>query len=216
LGGYGFDGSGFGAYGYGLNTGYSGVPSTNGYYGVGSGSYGYDNLAGSGLYVSDTNPTATGKVANGSTSIPEQQRHVLENTKTANSLYFQFRENNRAFRARQIARERGSPESAAKAALNNLPRSLGSDELDHATGKITWPEPLSNTEYASLRAAIEEQFRVRSTKESTESTNLIKQGIQEMVDLLRSQIEDMPAEEFLTARKFLDSLDYATHKAVPR
>jgi len=215
-GGYGYVGSGFGPYGYGFNTGYSGAPSTYGNYGAGSAGFGYDNLAGSGLYVNETIPAATGNIANGSTNIPEQQRQVLENAKTANSLYYQFRENNRAFRARQIARERGSPESAAKAALDNLPRSLGADELDQATGKIVWPAPLSNAEYAPMRTAIEEQFRVRSKNDSAESTRIIKQNVQDMVDLLRIQIEDMPAAEFLTARKFLDSLDYATHKAVPR
>jgi hypothetical protein len=104
-------------------------------------------------------------------------------------LHYEFREIHRAYRAREIARERGSPEAVAKAVLDNLPRSLGSDELDQSAGKITWPAPLSNKEYTPMRDAIEEQFRLRSKIDSAESTNNIKQVIRDMVDLFRDDAD---------------------------
>jgi Rad3-related DNA helicase len=183
---------------------------------VGSGGFGFDNLAGSGLYVQDTNVPETPRTARPAVSNANEEHQVLENAKEANQLYYQFRETNRAYRARQIARDRASPEAAAKAALDDLPRWLGPDELNQASGKISWPAALQSDEFGSLRTAIEDQFRSRARKDSVETTTIIKEQIKEMIGLLRAHIEEMPADEFMTARKFLDSLDYAMHHPVPR
>lgn len=191
--------------------GYPGDFLYNGYYGTGLGNYGYNNMAGSGLYVTDT-----GGAGNGDASNAEQMRESLENAKTSNTLYYQFREKSRAYRAQQLARKRVSPDVTAKAALDDIPRGLGSHELDRTTGKITWPFPLANDEYSNLRSDLEEQFHLRSQGDHPEGVMIIKQKIKLMVDILRTQIEDMPVAEYMVARKFLTSLDYATHQSVSR
>jgi hypothetical protein len=200
---YGPNGFGYTNYGDGY--------STNGYYGVGSGGYGPDNLAGSGLYTGGGDQPAQ-PAAVETPLTPEQQRQSLENAQAYNRLYYQFREANRAYRLRQIARDRASPETQAKVALDNLPRRLGPDELDPASGRINWPEPLQGEEFATLRTGIEQQFSVRNTSQGKDSSQKIKDQVELMLEILRSKIETMPADEYIGARKFLDSLEFAVHR----
>ena len=225
--GYGFNGAGYGPYGFGFSSGYSGNTFGNpGYYGIGSGGYGLDNLPGGDLYAPDVPPVsapANPLVASGNR--PEVQRQVIEDAKSANSLYYQFREANRAYRARQIARDRASPQVLAKTTLDSVPRWLGRDELDPIGGKIAWPGPFETDEFAKYRTRIETALRARSESSSskeqenekqTDTAQIVHDNVREMVELLRTHIEELPADEYMTARKFLDSVEYVVHKSVPK
>jgi len=37
---------------------------------------------------------------------------------------------------------------------------------------------------------------------------VVREGIQQMIDILKSEIQDLPTNDYIAARKFLDSLDY--------
>lgn len=204
--------------------GFTGYPQTNGYYGIGNGMYGAGNIAGSGLFVPGAT-TAGPQAKPAPPGTPETHSQEIENANRRNTLYYQFKETNRAYRLRQIARDRGSPQAVAKAALDSVPRWLGPDELDRSSGKIAWPGAFELAEFAKLRTNIENAFLARSTSSSTKTQEndketdtalIVHDNIREMVNLLRTHIEELPADEYMTARKFLDSLDYAVRKPVPR
>lgn len=225
--GYGFNGYGYGPYGFGFSNGYyPGTYGNIGYWGVGSGGYGLDNLAGAGTFVGEAPPVngppnrpATRAVETASQAgSAEEQRQVIENAKAANSLYYQFRETNRAYRLMEIARDRATPQALAKAALDSVPRWLGPDELDRSSGRIAWPAALKTPDFSTLRSHVEEAFRQRNSSGSSEAetAQTIRDNVRLMMDLLRVHIEDYPADEYLTARRFLDSVEYAVHKSVPR
>ena len=73
-----------------------------------------------------------------------------------------------------------------------------------------WPEALLGSEYAALRTRIQEEFELRAkTSKAPGSAAKVHAATTEMSVMLRRNIEQMPASEFLSGRKFLDSLDYA-------
>jgi hypothetical protein len=134
----------------------------------------------------------------------------IENTNKWTQAYFQMREANQAFKIQARERNRHSAETLAQVAASDLPRRLSSDELDPVTGRITWPEALLDDQYAALRTDLEQQFELRAwTSGSAGTAAKIHDDTRNMVALLRSNIDQMPANDFIAARKFIDSLDYA-------
>jgi hypothetical protein len=83
--------------------------------------------------------------------------------------------------------------------------------LDPVTGRITWPEILQDSQYADQRQEIEQLFELRAkTSHGAGTGTKIRAITTRMSDRLRKQITDIPANEYISARKFLDSLDFAT------
>jgi len=134
----------------------------------------------------------------------------IENANKWTQAYFQMREANQAFRIQERERNRHAPEVLAQAAAAELPRRLGSDELDPVTGRIMWPEVLMGEEYAALRSDLERLFEIRAwTSRSRETAAKIHDDTHAMMDLVRMHIEELPANDFIAARKFLEALDYS-------
>jgi hypothetical protein len=98
----------------------------------------------------------------------------------------------------------------AKVAASGLPRRLNADELDPATGKIAWPSVLRENDYAPLRAELGSLFRARARTRQTQGIAAkIHEGTREMASIMQRNIRNVPASEYLAARKFIDSLDYS-------
>jgi hypothetical protein len=148
-----------------------------------------------------------------------EQREMIINARMLNELYYEFKERNRAYRLLQIAREHSSPEVIAKVQLSNVPRWLGPDELNRETGAIAWPLALRGEDYSGLRKQIEEAFRARFTSSASseaDTEEIVREDVNVMIALLRTHIEQMPADEYILARKFLDSVAYAAHKLMAK
>jgi hypothetical protein len=134
----------------------------------------------------------------------------IDNVNKWTQAYFQMREANQAWQIQNRERHRHSAESLALAAASDVPRRLSSDELDPVSGRITWPEALLDEQYAALRTDLEEQFSLRASTSGTAGTTArIHDDARAMLALLRSNIDRIPASDFIAARKFIDSLDYA-------
>ena len=82
-------------------------------------------------------------------------------------------------------------------------------ELDPVSGKIKWPAPLLEPEYAQLRTDLDQLFALGATSGQTGTAAQIREDIRQLREALRSNIETMPANDYIAARKFLDSLDYS-------
>ena len=62
---------------------------------------------------------------------------------------------------------------------------------------------------AELRKHLDQQFELRAkTGSMVSTTQRIRAATQEMSALLRNEIQKIPANEYIGARKFLDGLDY--------
>ena len=147
--------------------------------------------------------------AQGMVNFEEARSKYIDNVNRWTQAYFQMREANDAYQRQKFARNKHSPETLAMSAAAEVPLRPSSYELDPVTGKVTWPAPLLEPEYAALRADLEQLFAMRASSQTVGTTAQIHADIRQLVDALRSNIETMPANDFIAARKFLDALDYS-------
>ncbi|HEY2251102.1 MAG TPA: hypothetical protein VGH74_08580 [Planctomycetaceae bacterium] len=145
--------------------------------------------------------------------VNQQARSVaIDNRKKWAQNYFKMKEERQEYDARQKEKHKVSPETLAAVAKSNLPHELGSDALDPVTGHITWPEVLRNSDYAGHRTELEKLFAERvKTSQAAATAENIHAVTAELAEQLRRHIADVPAKDYMTGRKFLDSLDYAAH-----
>jgi hypothetical protein len=81
--------------------------------------------------------------------------------------------------------------------------------LAPATGHITWPEALRAQSDAEHRKKIEELIQLRTFTSTTDDIGLqIHTAARQMQAELKDGIRDLPANEDIDARKFLDSLAF--------
>jgi multidrug efflux pump subunit AcrA (membrane-fusion protein) len=173
--------------------------------------YGYGYGHGAGNYA---NGMANIIRAQAQANLTDQQaRSVsLDNQKKWAQNYFKMKEERQEYDARQREKNKPSPETLAAVAKSNLPRELGPEALDPVTGRITWPEVLQKSDYTAHRTELEQLFEQRvQTSQAAGTAGRIHAVTAEFAEQLRRSIEYVPAKEYMTGRKFLDSLDYAAH-----
>lgn len=196
----------FGGFGYGM-----------GYGGYGYGGYGYGGGTVAGNYLNGmSNVIRSEGQYNVLTSVAninneEARSKYIDNRKKWTENYWQLREEHQAQEAQKFARNKHSTETLTLAAASGLPRELGPDVLDPLTGAITWPETLLAKEYDAQRKEIEQLFELRAkTTHGAGTSEKIRAATKQMSEKLRANIQNIPANEYIAARKLLDSLDYAT------
>jgi hypothetical protein len=188
-------GGGYGGYGYGGGWGGGGTAAGNYMQGMSTviRSAGEYNLA----------------TAQAGVSYEEARSKYLDNNKKWSENYFEMKERRQALEVQQREINKHSNEALNAAAKSSLPRTLGPNALDPVTGQITWPEVLQGGEFADLRKQVEQQFELRTKTSNVAGTaQKIHAATQEMSSILRKEIEKVPANEYIAARKFLDGLDY--------
>ena len=134
----------------------------------------------------------------------EQARKAnLDNQMKATQTYFDMRRYNTEAR-RAASSPPLSNEQYVRLAREQAPDSLTSTQLDPLTGMIGWPAPLRSPGYEPFRSRIERLFQDRASGYVAFSD--IQQALQDFQDALRRDISRMPANDFVAARRFLDSL----------
>jgi len=113
----------------------------------------------------------------------------------------------RAERDRRSAEERVKRDKWLSTRKSNLPPRLGPSQLDPLTGKINWPVTLLGKEYAEQRNILEELFVIRAhTSANSEIAQRVHTVSRQMQDVLKGNIRDILPEQYIAARKFLESL----------
>ena len=95
---------------------------------------------------------------------------------------------------------------------SHRPQSLSHEQLDPWNGTIQWPAALMTSEFDELRNSLAELFgqKARGYEKSMVASKIDK-NVQEMRDLLRSEILTIPLHDYSEARKFLDSMAVSVH-----
>jgi hypothetical protein len=185
-------------------------------YGVGYGGYGYGygggTAAGNYMYGMSNVIRAEGQynllTSMAGVNNEEARSRYLDNRKKWQENYLQGQEQHQKMQAEKFARSRHSPEALAAAAASGVPRLLSPDALDPVTGHITWPEVLLADDYAAPRKELEQLFELRAkTTHTTGTSDKIRAATATLSEALRKNIMNVPANEYIAARKFLDSLD---------
>jgi hypothetical protein len=145
----------------------------------------------------------------------EARSKYLDNQKKWAENYFQMKERRQAIEVqqREINKQTNEARAAALAAKPPVSRGLGPNALDPLTGRITWPEVLLGRDFDAPRTQIDQSLELRAkTSHGAGTSEKIHAAVNEMLSRLRSQIETIPANQYIAARKFLDALDYTARE----
>ena len=107
----------------------------------------------------------------------------------------------------KVIEARTGAEALALAAQSSVPARLEASAFNQQTGKIAWPKALLDTQFNAKRTEIEKLAAMRAhTTGKPETVKKIKAATVEMTSMLKSNVTKMPANDYMQARKFLDSL----------
>jgi len=133
--------------------------------------------------------------------------------------YFEGRALNKAYRDGERAPPM-TPEVAAKLARDGLPASLSDDQFNRKTGAIAWPDLLLGDSFSYHRRALGELFAARSSGDfntgvGSVNYRYIKLIGDEMQAVLKEQMQVLSPNEYLVAKKFIDSLIHEARSDSP-
>jgi hypothetical protein len=196
------------------------VPAGNtvavgGYY---PGSYGGGTVAGSAMNGMANAISAMGSY-NLSTSaaavnMTQARRNSIENSAYYTDTYFQMRASNRAYREAERG-PRPTADQLARLARDGAPKPLSPSDLNSVNGAISWPPALQQESFAQERAIMEQ---ISATKAAHGSLSISDQmaarkTVETMFADLKSQLKELPPQEYMASRNFLRSLNYATTRS---
>lgn len=140
----------------------------------------------------------------------EARKSYISNRRQWQQAYFALREQNEARRLRKLEAAKPSPEAIAFAARSSVPAPLSHDAYDPSSGRLQWPKILQRQEFDAPRERLNQLYEVHAATDGVETDIAsIRQAADEMIAILRSEIFDLPVDEYIAARKFLDSVAYS-------
>jgi hypothetical protein len=138
--------------------------------------------------------------------IEQTRKAYIENHLRATQTYFEMRRYNTESRRA----ERGTPlslEQYVRLAREQAPEPLTATQLDPLTGTVSWPAPLRTPEYEAFRRRIDRLFQDRATGYTVYGE--IQAAVEEFAAQLKADIMRFPPNDYVAAKKFLDSLAWA-------
>jgi hypothetical protein len=142
-------------------------------------------------------------------NLTEAQKKYIDNRDQWTNTYFQMREANRMYRARERG-ERPSMEDMVRYAQAGKPQQLSPSELDSVTGQINWPALLQDDRFAAHRSDLEKLFLTRAQQGALalEDRSQIRKTTDAMLNELRGLVRDVPQADYIAARRFIESLAF--------
>lgn len=132
----------------------------------------------------------------------------LDNRLKWTNTYFEMRRVNKSYRDAT----RTPPLSMADAtriAKENAPTRPSDSQLDPITGSIAWPLILRDPQYDPQKQRLEELFQQRSSQAGhigADTFQQIREATQSLLDALRANAQQYPANVYLQARRFVEGL----------
>jgi hypothetical protein len=106
---------------------------------------------------------------------------------------------------------KGSSEDWVRFAREAAPNRLSPGELDYVTGGIAWPRLLRGDEFTQLREELEKLYAKRADVGGSigpETYRQIRDTTDAMMAQLKSNVKKYRANEYIDARKFIESLAF--------
>lgn len=146
-------------------------------------------------------------------NMTQAQKNEIQNRQQWTNTYFEMRQTNRAARAA----EAGPPptmEQIARMAHDGVPKPLPPSQMDPVSGKLKWPDALQNDSFATQRGELEKLFATQAKYGALSYADQMKvrKTTDAMFGELKAQIKDMPPQDYVACRSFLQSLTYAATK----
>lgn len=196
------------------------LPEASAQYGYGS--YGYRPLT---LYESRARGQADLVRAHGQYNLntseaainwTEARSRELDNKLQNTQTYFAMRNINREQRfgteeERAAQRNANNAKRLFRYGQEGRPLRPSSDQLDPVTGQISWPLVLNAPQYEPYTRRLDEMFAARAQMQDHLNYDQISKVVETTDGLLAellANIRDMPADAYLDAKKFVESLAY--------
>jgi hypothetical protein len=147
-------------------------------------------------------------------NMTQAQKNEIENHQQYENTYFQMQATNQAY---QKAQEGPPPtkEQIARMARNAAPRPVSANEVNPVSGQIAWPEVLQEDGFAADRGAVDQLSAKKAAQGSLSFSDQMaaRKTIESMFAGLKSQIRDVPPQDYVVSQAFLRSLIYALSHA---
>jgi hypothetical protein len=144
-------------------------------------------------------------------NMTQAQKNEIQNRQLYENTYFQMQQTNQAYQKAQ-AGPRPTEEQLARLAREGAPRPVSPGEVNPVNGKINWPDVLQQDSFAQQRAALDQLSAKKAAYGSLSISDQMaaRKTIETMFAELKSQIGDLPPQQYLASRTFLRSMIYAT------
>jgi hypothetical protein len=143
-------------------------------------------------------------------NIEEARSRYIDNRAKWTETYFAMRKTNQAYREAERG-YRPTQEVLNRISQEASPHRLEPSQLDPSLRTIFWPALLSRSDFDSVRTQLDELFTVQRPNNSglgTENYREIMALTAEMQALLDTMINQLHPDEYLAARRFIESLAY--------
>jgi hypothetical protein len=142
-------------------------------------------------------------------NMTQAERNEIQNRQQATNAYFEMRATNRAARAAE-AGPKPTHEQLVRIAREGIPKPPSTDQMDPVTGRIAWPGVLQTGDFESQRAEVDQLFAKRATQGGLTyaEQSKVRESIDAMLIELKGQIRDVPPQDYVASRGFLQSLSY--------
>ena len=139
----------------------------------------------------------------------EVQRQEMQNYKDWTATYFEVRRMWREFRAAERGRQPTAADFVRYAQMGK-PRRLSPSELDPITGQLAWPTLLQNSDFSVFRMELDQVFADRAARGVIGGEQYLRANrlADSMLAALRRHIYEVPAGEYMLARRFLESVAF--------
>jgi hypothetical protein len=155
----------------------------------------------------------------GQYNVATSQANINNQTATSMAIDNQMKWTNTYFEMRKVNRDARSAERGPTATTEDWvrwskmaqPKRLNSVALDPISGKITWPPVLTLAAFAPYRTQFEAFYANRATHGVTagyQNILSLESTTNAMTDELKKHIREVPTQDYLTARNFIESLGY--------
>jgi hypothetical protein len=137
----------------------------------------------------------------------EARSQFFENRQKSAETYYHLQRLRRDYV--EDFRWRPTSEQLFRLAKEQLPDRLSASQLDPLTGTIQWPLLLREDAFAAEREVLEAVFAERADGiVNVRQFQEVREATDRMHEILRTMIRDVPSQEYLGAREFIQSLRY--------
>jgi len=178
-------------------------------YGFGGTAYGHASTEAEGVQRGFADVVRSAGAANlmnseAAKNYEDARKKYIENRLQATETFFDMRRVNQEQRDAKRPRPL-STEQYVRLARQQAPARLSVSQFDPLSGTINWPAVLRDDKFKAERAAIEKLCQERARGVSSNHRDL-EEAIQALSDKLKPEAQTLSANDFIQARKFVESL----------
>ena len=145
----------------------------------------------------------------------EAKSRAIVNAQDYVDGYFKMRQSNRDYRRAERG-PRPTAEDLERYARAVRPTPLSPSELDELTGRVNWPILLRDDHFTPLRSEMEELLDRWAVSRNlgqvdrfgTDEHLAVRYTTDQMEEVLRQYVRDLPPQDYTAAKRFLRSLEY--------